>query len=131
MVIMALPRREGTLSLPLSFGVPTGGFYVCPPRSGGYNGWSDKQKGVTITNWDIPDWVSSRPKDRIPEAWVGQQVVIHKPSGQELWAVLRDVRDFGVVYTMVGIPDRIFCPWTSIAWMRLAGADTEEFQPPT
>ncbi len=45
--------------------------------------------------------------------------------------VLRDVRDFGVVYTMVGIPDRIFCPWSSIEWMRLAGADTEEFQLPT
>ena len=100
-------------------------------RPGGYKGHSAKQKDVAITNWDIPDWVGSRPKDRIPEAWVGQQVVIHKSSGQELWVVLRDVRDFGVLYTMVGIPDRIFSPWTSIDWMRLAGADTEEFQAPT
>ena len=110
---------------------PPGASFACARTDLGYKGRSDEQKGVIITNWDIPDWVSSRPKDRIPEAWVGQQVVVHKPSGQELWAVLRDVRDFGVVYTMVGIPDRIFCPWTSIAWMRLAGADTEEFQPPT
>ena len=110
---------------------PPGALFTCARTDLRYKGRSDEQKGVIITNWDIPDWVSPRPKDRIPEAWVGQQVVIHKPSGHELWAVLRDVRDFGVVYTMVGIPDRIFCPWTSVAWMRLAGADTEEFQPPT
>jgi hypothetical protein len=67
----------------------------------------------------------------VPEAWVGQQVVIYRPNGKELWVVLRDVRDFGVVYTMVGIPDRIFCPWSAIAWMRLAGADTEEIEPPS
>ncbi len=66
----------------------------------------------------------------MPEAWVGQQVVIQRPSGKELSVVLRDVREFGVVYTMVGIPDRIFCPWNAIVWMRLAGADTEEFEPP-
>jgi hypothetical protein len=89
------------------------------------------KRSASITNWDIPEWVGSHPNDRVPEAWVGQQVVIHRTSGQELWVVLRDVRDFGVVYTMVGIPDRIFCPWSSIAWMRLAGAHTEEFQPPT
>jgi len=40
----------------------------------------------------------------LPEAWIGQQVVIQRPSGKELWVVLRDVREFGVVYTTIGIP---------------------------
>jgi hypothetical protein len=110
LVIMALPRRKRALSFHLPFGIPAEGFYVCPHRWVRYKGRGDKQKGLAITNLDIPDWVSSRSKDRIPKAWVGQQIVIHKPSGQELWVILRDVRDFGVVYTRVGIPDRIFCP---------------------
>ena len=82
-------------------------------------------------DWNIPERVSSRRRDRVPEAWVGQQVVFQRTNGKALSVVLRDVREFGIVYTMVGIPDRIFCPWSAIAWMRLAGADTEEFEPPT
>jgi hypothetical protein len=81
-------------------------------------------------DWDIPDWVSKHTRDRIPEAWVGQQVVVHRPSGQELWVVLRDVREFGIVYTMVGRAEPIFSPWASVAWMRLPGADTQPFEPP-
>ena len=83
-----------------------------------------------MSDWDIPDWVGSRPKTRIPEAWVGQQVVIHRASGKELSVVLRDVREFGVVYTMVGKPQPIFSPWSSIVWIRPLGEDTQALEMP-
>jgi hypothetical protein len=83
-----------------------------------------------VADWDIPDWVAARSRTRIPEAWVGQQVVIHRVSGKELSVVLRDVREFGVVYTMVGKPQPIFSPWNSIVWMRPLGEDTQAFEIP-
>jgi hypothetical protein len=51
-------------------------------------------------------------------------------SGKELWVVLRDVREFGIVYTMVGIPQPIFSPWSSIVWMTPLGEDTQAFEVP-
>ena len=82
-------------------------------------------------DYGIPEWVRSQhPQRRLPEAWIGQQVVIQRPSGKELWVVLRDVREFGVVYTTIGIPQAIFSPWSSIVWMRPAGGDTQAFEMP-
>jgi hypothetical protein len=86
--------------------------------------------GATV-DYGIPEWVRSQhPQRRLPEAWIGQQVVIQRSSGKELWVVLRDVREFGVVYTTIGIPQAIFSPWSSIVWMRPAGEDTQAFETP-
>jgi hypothetical protein len=88
-------------------------------------------RGCSEVDYGIPEWVRSQhPQKRLPEAWIGQQVVIQRPSGKELWVVLRDVREFGVLYTMIGIPQPIFSPWSSIVWMRPAGEDTQAFEMP-
>jgi hypothetical protein len=100
---------------------------------GGRRGYKELRQhtGGAVVDYDIPDWVHSQhPQKRLPEAWIGQQVVIHRPSGKELWVVLRDVREFGVVYTMIGIPQAIFSPWSSIVWMRPVGEDTQAFEMP-
>jgi hypothetical protein len=67
----------------------------------------------------------------VPETWIGQLVVVRRTSGHEHMVVLRDVRGFGVVYTMVGRTDPVFSPWTSISWMRRAQEDTQPFEPPS
>ncbi len=96
----------------------------------GYMETRQHTEGGTV-DYDIPEWVHSRhPQKRLPEAWIGQQVVIRRPSGKELWVVLRDVREFGVVYTIIGIPQPIFSPWSSIVWLRPAGEDTQAFEMP-
>jgi hypothetical protein len=90
-----------------------------------------RHTGSVAVDYDIPEWVrSQQQRKRLPEAWIGQQVVIHRPSGKELWVVLRDVREFGIVYTMVGIPQPIFSPWSSIVWMTPLGEDTQAFEMP-
>jgi hypothetical protein len=96
-------------------------------------GYKDPRRhtGSVAVDYDIPEWVrSQRQRKRLPEVWIGQQVVIRRPSGKELWVVLRDVREFGIVYTMVGIPQPIFSPWSSIVWMTPLGEDTQAFEIP-
>jgi len=67
----------------------------------------------------------------LPEAWIGQLVVVRRASGHEHMVVLRDVREFGVLYTTVGTREPVFSPWSAISWIRLAQEDTQPFDPPS
>ena len=60
--------------------------------------------------------------DRIPYAWVGQDVIRCR-TGTEAWdlVTLREVGEAGLTYTcktgeVEGVP--VFVPWTSVHWMR-------------
>lgn len=86
---------------------------------------------LAAADWNIPEWVGSRPRERLPEAWIGQLVVVRRVSGHEHMVVLRDVREFGIVYTMAGTREPVFSPWSAILWLRRAQEDTQPFEPPT
>ncbi len=75
--------------------------------------------------------MGARPRERLPEAWIGQLVVVRRVSGHEHMVVLRDVREFGIVYTMVGTREPVFSPWSAVLWIRLAQEDTQPFEPPS
>lgn len=89
------------------------------------------QRRLAAADWNIPEWVGSRPRERLPEAWIGQLVVVRRVSGHEHMVVLRDVREFGILYTMAGTREPVFSPWSAISWLRLAQEDTQPGEPPT
>ena len=60
--------------------------------------------------------------ERIPQAWVGRDVVLCR-TGTENWELvtLREVGEFGLAYAyktgeVEGQP--VFIPWSSVSWMR-------------
>ncbi len=61
--------------------------------------------------------------ERIPEAWMGREVVvnIHEASTEGVRGTLEDVNDRGVVLSVVfqGVELPTFYPWGAIRWMRL------------
>ena len=64
--------------------------------------------------------------DRIPEAWIGEEVAIHTLDNREFLVKLEDVRNFGFVYSLrdtEGMP--LFAPWSLLRWMRPPGSDQE------
>ena len=65
--------------------------------------------------------------ERVPEAWIGSEVLIHAHNGLEYLVTLVDVRDFGIVYTSADNGELTFAPWSSIRWMRPPGADAGFF----
>ena len=70
---------------------------------------------------------AARMAERVPEAWIGSEVLIHVADALEFVVTLEDVRDFGIVYTREGSDELLFSPWSSIRWMRLPGADAAFF----
>jgi hypothetical protein len=48
----------------------------------------------------------------VPEAWIGQEVVVHTVSSREFLATLVEVKDFGFVYRFRDSEDIIFAPWS-------------------
>jgi hypothetical protein len=64
----------------------------------------------------------------VPEAWIGQEVVIHTVSSREFLATLVEVKDFGFAYRFRDSEDIIFAPWSVLRWMRLAGEEAQYYR---
>ena len=63
-----------------------------------------------------------KEEKRIPQAWVGQDVILCR-TGTESWELvtLREVSELGLAYAyktgeVEGQP--VFVPWSSVSWMR-------------
>jgi len=56
----------------------------------------------------------------VPEAWIGQEVILHTVSSREFLATLVEVKPFGFAYRFRDSEDIIFAPWSVLRWMRLA-----------
>ena len=80
---------------------------------------------------------ASDSDDRIPEAWIGQEVMIETTEvlSSDLRAAapvyLEDVNDRGVVMLVTRHRDqnqfsRYFYPWGVVGWIRLAEEDEQE-----
>jgi hypothetical protein len=80
---------------------------------------------------------ASDPEGRIPEAWIGQEVMIETTEvlSSDLRAsapvYLEDVNDRGVVMLVTRHRDhnqssRYFYPWGVVGWIRLAEDDEKE-----
>jgi hypothetical protein len=78
--------------------------------------------------------------DKIPEAWIGQEVMIETTEvlSSDLRAsapvYLEDVNDRGVVMLVTRHRDqsqfsRYFYPWNVVGWIRLAEEDEREEEP--
>jgi hypothetical protein len=67
-------------------------------------------------------------KQGVPEAWIGQEVVLHTVSDREFLATLVEIKDFGFVYRFRDSEDIIFAPWGVLRWMRLAGEGAEFYR---
>ena len=65
---------------------------------------------------------------RVPEAWIGQEVVVHTVSSQEFVATLVEVKPFGFAYRFRDSEDIIFAPWSALRWMRLAGEEAQHYR---
>jgi hypothetical protein len=65
---------------------------------------------------------------RVPEAWIGQEVVLHTVSNREFLATLVEIKDFGFAYRFADDEDIIFAPWSVLRWMRLAGGEAEFYR---
>jgi hypothetical protein len=61
----------------------------------------------------------------VPEAWIGQEVVLHTVSDREFLVILVEVKDFGFAYQFGDREDIIFAPWSVLRWMRQPGDDAE------
>jgi hypothetical protein len=61
----------------------------------------------------------------VPEAWIGQEVILHTVSDREFLATLVEVKDFGFAYQFRASEDIIFAPWCVLRWMRQPGDDAE------
>ena len=83
---------------------------------------------------------TSGPESRIPEAWIGQEVMIETTEAlsSDLRAAapvyLEDVNERGVVMLVTRHRDhnrssRYFYPWGVVGWIRLAEDDEKEAQP--
>jgi hypothetical protein len=64
----------------------------------------------------------------VPEAWVGQEVILHTISDREFLATLVEIKDFGFAYQFRDDEDIIFAPWSVLRWMRLAGEGAEFYR---
>jgi hypothetical protein len=64
----------------------------------------------------------------VPEAWIGQKVVLHTISDREFVATLVEIKDFGFAYRFRDDEDIIFAPWSVLRWMRLAGEGDEFYR---
>jgi hypothetical protein len=81
---------------------------------------------------------ASGPEDRIPEAWIGQEVMIETTEvlSSDLRAAapvfyLEDVNERGIVTLVTRHKDqsqfsRYFYPWSVVGWIRLAEEDERE-----
>jgi hypothetical protein len=78
--------------------------------------------------------------DKIPEAWIGQEVMLETTESlsSDLRAsapvYLEDVNERGVVMLVTRHPDqnqitRYFYPWNVVGWIRLAEEDEREEMP--
>src|SRR5215212_3505509 len=65
---------------------------------------------------------------RVPEAWIGQEVVLHTVSNREFLVTLVEVKDFGFAYHFRDDEDIIFAPWSVLRRMRLAGEGDEFYR---
>jgi hypothetical protein len=83
---------------------------------------------------------ASDSEDTIPEAWIGQEVMIETTESlsSDLRAsapvYLEDVNDRGVVMLVTRHRDqnqfsRYFYPWSVVGWIRLAEEDEREEEP--
>ena len=79
-------------------------------------------------------------EERIPEAWIGQEVMIETTEvlSSDLRAAaaayLEDVNDRGIVMLVTRHRDqdqfsRYFYPWSVVGWIRLAEEDEQEQEP--
>ena len=64
----------------------------------------------------------------VPEAWVGQEIVLHTVNNREFLATLVEIKDFGFAYQFRDSEDIIFAPWSLLRWMRLAGEEAEFYR---
>jgi hypothetical protein len=82
---------------------------------------------------------SDAPEGRIPEAWIGQEVMLETTEAlsSDLRAAapvyLEDVNERGIVMVVTRHRDqsqssRYFYPWSVVGWMRLA-EDDERTEP--
>ena len=78
--------------------------------------------------------------DKIPEAWIGQEVMLETTEtlSSDLRAAapvyLEDVNDRGAVMLVTRYRDqnqfsRYFYPWSVVGWIRLAEEDEQEKEP--
>jgi hypothetical protein len=83
---------------------------------------------------------ASDSEGKIPEAWIGQEVMIETTEAlsSDLRAAapvyLEDVNDRGVVMLVTRHRDqnqfsRYFYPWSVVGWIRLAEEDEQEEEP--
>ncbi len=83
---------------------------------------------------------TSDSKEMIPEAWIGQEVMLETTEtlSSDLRAsapvYLEDVNDRGVVMLVTRHRDqsqfsRYFYPWNVVGWIRLAEEDEREEEP--
>ena len=83
---------------------------------------------------------ASDSEQRIPEAWIGQEVMIETTEAlsSDLRAAapvyLEDVNERGVVMLVTRHRDqdqfsRYFYPWSVVGWIRLAEEDEREEEP--
>jgi hypothetical protein len=61
----------------------------------------------------------------VPEAWIGQEVVLHTLSSREFVATLVEIKDFGFAYRFRDSEDIIFAPWSVLRLIRLAGEEAK------
>jgi hypothetical protein len=61
----------------------------------------------------------------VPEAWIGQEVVLHTLSSREFVATLVEIKDFGFAYRFMDSEDIIFAPWSVLRLIRLAGEEAK------
>ena len=82
---------------------------------------------------------ASNSEGRIPEAWIGQEVMLETTEAlsSDLRAAapvyLEDVNDRGIVMLVTRHRDqsqfsRYFYPWSVVGWLRLAEEDEQEEQ---
>jgi len=64
----------------------------------------------------------------VPEAWVGQEVILHTISDREFLATLVEIKGFGFAYQFRDGEDIIFAPWSVLRWMRLTGEGAEFYR---
>jgi hypothetical protein len=64
----------------------------------------------------------------VPEAWIGQEVILHTVSSREFVATLVEVKGFGFAYRFRDSEDVIFAPWSVLRWMRLANEEAEFYR---
>ena len=64
----------------------------------------------------------------IPQAWIGQEVIVRTIDNKEFLINLVEVKDIGFAYQFENSESPIFAPWSVIRWMRLPGSDDENMR---